>query len=61
LAKSKGLVIKTVVAPAIAPLITASIINLINTLMRSDKEILGVLRRFKEAKVEIKKYLSWIE
>lgn len=29
--------------------------------MKSDKEVLGVLRRFKEAKVELKKYLSWIE
>ncbi|CAK79366.1 unnamed protein product (macronuclear) [Paramecium tetraurelia] len=29
--------------------------------MKSDKEILNILRRYKEAKVELKKYLSWIE
>ncbi|CAD8161197.1 unnamed protein product [Paramecium octaurelia] len=29
--------------------------------MKSDKEILHTLRRFKEAKIELKKYLSWIE
>ena len=29
--------------------------------MKSDKEILYTLRRFKEAKIELKKYLSWIE
>lgn len=29
--------------------------------MKSDREILNKLRRFKEAKIEIKKYLSWIE
>ncbi|CAD8164873.1 unnamed protein product [Paramecium pentaurelia] len=29
--------------------------------MKSDKEILNTLRRFKEAKIELKKYLSWIE
>ncbi|CAD8166759.1 unnamed protein product [Paramecium pentaurelia] len=29
--------------------------------MKSDKEILKILRRYKEAKIELKKYLSWIE
>ena len=29
--------------------------------MKSDKEILNILRRYKEAKIELKKYLSWIE
>ncbi|CAD8075192.1 unnamed protein product [Paramecium sonneborni] len=29
--------------------------------MKSDKEILFTIRRFKEAKIELKKYLSWIE
>ncbi|CAD8088280.1 unnamed protein product [Paramecium sonneborni] len=29
--------------------------------MKSDKEILFTLRKFKEAKIELKKYLNWIE
>jgi hypothetical protein len=29
--------------------------------MKSDKEILATLRKIKEAKIELKKYISWIE